>query len=171
MKIYVSLLIQACNLESFDNVLVQSCRLNQHWGYIRNCTHRPSPSITFYHQVSWRSNESSALIIVPARSLLLIYFPAFEKKEDCYISLSHKSIRGNTRLTAGLKSFRRGSQWFCFFPEPETGEPDVRFWVLMTWYAGERCFKRLQWGLIGEQLFYPSKTYPKIILDRHFPSC
>ena len=31
--------------ESFDNVLVQSCRLNQHWGYIRNCTHRPLPSI------------------------------------------------------------------------------------------------------------------------------
>ena len=30
---------------SFDNVLVQSCRLNQHRGYIRNCTHHPSPSI------------------------------------------------------------------------------------------------------------------------------
>ena len=60
------------------------------------------------------------------------------------IFLSHKFIRGNTR-TAVLKSFRRGRQWCCFFPEPETEEPDVRFWVLFTWYAGERCFKKLPW--------------------------
>ena len=57
MKIYASLLIQACNLESFDNVLVQSCRLNQHWGYIRNCTHRPSPSIIVHHYSTIKSPE------------------------------------------------------------------------------------------------------------------